>query len=250
MLAFVHIEKTAGTTINLILRQSFGVRHCDVLYRNVCDEAVVAQEIAFVRWCHPGLMSIAGHGLLPRGIDDTDIHLYTFLRDPVARCISHYQYQVQVMGKQISFVDWLRIDKYQNMQTKKLVGAENPMEAKILLKDRFLFVGLVERFDESIQALAAVSPYPLNTVYKIKNVARDHVLRQQLLSEPRTRNLIEDANQADIEIYGYVKNELCPKLIKNSPAPRQSDQTSAPVRYWSNVAFRNIVYKPLHWLLR
>jgi hypothetical protein len=30
MYAFVHIEKTAGSCLNTILRRSFGMRHCDI----------------------------------------------------------------------------------------------------------------------------------------------------------------------------------------------------------------------------
>ena len=30
LLVFVHINKTAGTTLRFILRSSYGARHCDV----------------------------------------------------------------------------------------------------------------------------------------------------------------------------------------------------------------------------
>ena len=50
MLTFIHIPKTAGSTMNLALRSSFGVRHCDVrkLYREndyVMEEDVQPQAV-------------------------------------------------------------------------------------------------------------------------------------------------------------------------------------------------------------
>lgn len=33
MYAFVHIEKTAGSTLNTIFRRSLGTRHCDIRLR-------------------------------------------------------------------------------------------------------------------------------------------------------------------------------------------------------------------------
>ena len=253
MIAFVHIEKAAGTTMNLILRQSFGLRHCDVKYRDVRDVSAVDDEITFARSCHFSLRSIAGHGLLPMGIHDSQIALYTLLREPVSRCVSHYQYQVERMGRRIAFKDWIRNKRYHDYQVTKIAGTRDLEKAKIILRERFFFVGLVERFDESIAALAALSPYPLDIRYRSKNVASREVISQSIRNDDGLRALIGQANSLDIALYEYAKTELYPHFLEMAAS---RERMFLPSKYRSrlcllgNKAWRNFVYKPLYALLR
>ncbi len=63
MLVFVHINKTAGSTVRYILRSSYGPRHCDVEpWRARWDEQPFsAADLRRVRRFYPQLASIAGH---------------------------------------------------------------------------------------------------------------------------------------------------------------------------------------------
>ena len=89
LIAYVHVMKTGGQTMCDILRQSFPGRHCDLQARGVAT----AEDLRFARRFYPGLLSVAGHGVVPLGdlaAACDSIRYFVFLRDPVERCVSHY----------------------------------------------------------------------------------------------------------------------------------------------------------------
>src|SRR5215468_545457 len=73
MYAFVHIEKTGGSTLNTIFRRSFGARHCDVrlpLAKRPNDRhddrvCVQAEDLRRVRRLYRNLRGISGHNVKP-----------------------------------------------------------------------------------------------------------------------------------------------------------------------------------------
>ena len=105
MYAFVHIERTGGSTVISILRRSFGTRHCDIrlplakrrgdrpqhqLDRRVLVDAAVLRRVTRL---YRNVKGIAGHNVKPYsdlGLSNPDIRFFTFLRDPVARLRSHF----------------------------------------------------------------------------------------------------------------------------------------------------------------
>ena len=101
MYAFVHIEKTAGTTLHSILRRSFGTGHCDIRLpfskrgpvdsdnRNVVDAA----DLKRVKRIYRSLRGISGHDVKPYSnleLECPEIRYFTFLRDPRRRFLSHF----------------------------------------------------------------------------------------------------------------------------------------------------------------
>ncbi len=62
MIIFVHIPKTAGTTFRYILRNSFGLSHCDTTHtrRKLFDLG----QLNAARKMFPGLKSIGGHNVI------------------------------------------------------------------------------------------------------------------------------------------------------------------------------------------
>ena len=128
MLVFVHINKTAGSTVRYILRSSYGSRHCDVEpWRGRWDEQPFsAADLRRVRRFYPHLASIAGHRITGHvDLDDegTKLAYFTFLRDPVALCASRFQYHVDHRGKRdLVFDDWIERDWLRNAQTTRIAG--------------------------------------------------------------------------------------------------------------------------------
>ena len=162
MYAFVHIEKTAGTTMNSILRRSFGTGHCDIrlpLAKRLVKyeptdryKVVETADLQRVKRIYRNLRGIAGHQVkvysdLAQGYPD--ICFFTFLRDPVKRYCSHYLTRAGLPSSQV-FDRWLASPWTHNWQTKMIAGECNAQKAIDLLATRFAFVGLVERFDESL----------------------------------------------------------------------------------------------------
>jgi len=85
VIAFVHIQKTAGTTTKFILRNSFGSRHSDVNPVDPTrDKPFESADLDFALTVIPGLRSISGHQIIePTRHLAGRVMPYTMLRDPV-----------------------------------------------------------------------------------------------------------------------------------------------------------------------
>lgn len=264
MLAFVHIEKTAGQTIIRILRRSLGVHHCDVEPWCKSDDFFSAKDYRLLQRLYPRLRSIAGHKVKPYSDLDQaceSVRYFTFLRHPVVRCASNYQFQVQKMGKRISFDDWIALERYQNLHTRKIAGAADLESAIEILESKFCFVGLVEAFDESLLMLRlAVNAADIDIRYRRANVASDNRIKNELLSNPGTRESLVAANQIDLALYNYVKREIWSRQRQDYRGPLNGDvgrfQEHVEPRVYHNANMilnrlkRNALYKPARSLYR
>jgi hypothetical protein len=214
MLALVHIHKTAGTTLDDILARSYGVRHCYLPPVNG-KTWLSADDYRRVQKLCPPLDSIAGHyvsAFSDLDIARPDIRYYTFLREPLVRCASHYQYQLQQQGKRYPFEEWIVRHVKRNPQTARIAGRNGTVSDAIeMLKTRFFFTGLVERFDESLVIFRQrVGDPRLAIGYRRRRVAENDDIKNELLADSRTRALIIEANRLDIELYEYAIEHLYP----------------------------------------
>ena len=162
MYAFVHIEKTAGTTLTSILRRSYGTRHCDVRLpvakrhrgkgRTDQHELVEAVDLRRVRRIYRNLRGIAGHHVKAFSnleLACPEIRYFAFLRDPIKRYRSHFLTRA-ASHRTEEFEAWLAAPWTHNWQTKMIAGEPSAQKAIDMLAARFGFVGTTERFDESL----------------------------------------------------------------------------------------------------
>ncbi|MEJ2558699.1 MAG: hypothetical protein P8186_21295 [Anaerolineae bacterium] len=179
MLVFIHINKTGGTTVSHILRSSYGLRHCQVepWHARWTDPPFSAHDLQRLRRVYPNLKSIAGHrifGHVDLQENGTEFRYFTLMRDPLKSCASRFQYKVQVSGKKnLVFEEWIQQDWTRNHQTKWIAGVDDVAEAIRIIQAKNIFVGLAERFDESMVLLKALMANDLSISYKRVNVARD-----------------------------------------------------------------------------
>ena len=274
MYAFVHIEKTGGSTLNTILRRSFGARHCDIRLplakrqgdvhdHRVCVEAA---DLRRVRRIYRALRGIAGHNVKPYAdlaTEFREIRFVTMLRDPAARFRSHFINRAPGHDRQ-SFESWLANHWVRNWQTKMIAGEPSAAKAIELIAARFGFVGLTERFDESLLLLAQWLLDPeLQVVYRSANRTSDK-LRPRDLSRQRSDmsyldcseigEQIRAANIEDQKVYDYVARNIFPRqladyrgdLAANLEELRRRNSNSGQLRepLWGRI-MRNYVYKPL-----
>ncbi len=216
MLVFVHINKTAGSTVRYILRSSYGLRHCDVepWHSAHDDPPFSSDDLRRVRRLYPRLASIAGHRITGYAdLEDrgTELAYFTILRDPLKLCASRFQYHVDHRRKKtLVFDEWIQRDWLRNAQTQRIAGTQNAEDAIRIIGERGMFVGLTERFDESVVLLKALRARDLNIAYSPVNVARKGSIAASLLGDSRTRQALIDANRADLALYEYVANDLYP----------------------------------------
>jgi len=253
MLAHVHIMKTAGQTVRGILRQSFVGTHCDLLARR----GATTRDLIWARRFYPELKSIAGHGVLPHANlhqAEPSLRYFTFLRDPVQRCVSHYQFSFPKKRHFPPFEEWIR--EHANFQTQILCGTEDACRAIEVLEKRIEFVGLVERFNESLILLQQwCGDQTLDLHYQSINVATDNTIKKRLLSDPKVMALIEEFHQQDCEVFRYARDVIYPRqtkqfgpLLAQAVADLEAElpgPTILSFQQFVAAAKRNVLYKPM-----
>ena len=265
MLVFIHINKTAGRTVRYILRSTFGLRHCEVepWHAGRDDRPFSTQDLQRVRKLYPRLESIAGHhltGHVDLQENGTEFKYFTFMRDPLKTCASRFQYNVQYRGKKnLVFEEWIQQDWTRNAQTKRIAGVPDVDEAIRVIQDKNIFVGLAEGFDESIVLLKALLANDLNISYRRVNVARDNTIKERLLSNETTRQMLIEANQADLALYNFVRQELYPNYQQEYGATLEADVADYQQNRDNNFNNWNLtlsrmkqftLYKPLLYLFQ
>jgi len=255
MIAFIHIEKTAGQTIKWILRSSFGIRHCDVepWRRRKSPYPFSPEDLRRLRKIYPSLRSIAGHTVVPfTGLEEAcpEIQYFTFLRDPIKQCASYYQYLVDRHGKSEPFDKWIHSEWPRNMQTKRIAGVADAEYAYRLILKKKIFVGLLEAFDESLQMLKTNIIPNLNIAYIRRNTAPQQVIAERLLRSSSSLEQLLEATQVDRALYERVNQELYPSyqrqyITKTGEQLMEVDikQNYNQVNIFLNRAYRNLVYK-------
>jgi hypothetical protein len=274
MYAFVHIEKTGGTTLHSILRRSFGTRHCDIrlpLAKRSADKHdlrphVDAADLRRARRLYRNLRGISGH--IVRAYADLsdecpELQFFTFLREPLSRYRSHFLNR-GIRYNRADFDRWFSDSRLHNWQTKMIAGEPNGEKAIELLTNRFGMVGLTERFDESLLLLgdwlcdSDFHPeYQRLNQLAHKRRPRD-IAREKsdtgYLELDEVRAQIHEANAEDLKVYDYVTQtvyarqvaaydgDLEADLEKFRERNRRGERLAEPG--WSSF-MRNYVYKPL-----
>ena len=246
-IVFLHIPKTGGVTLRRALKWKYPSR---MLYEETLSKPLEAldqvplseRERARVVSGH---LHYGVHEYIPR-----ECEYITVLREPVARVVSSYHYilghskhwlHADLMRASDPLEELLRIDpSVDNHQTRmvsgrgggeiasrtaKPLGSDALEQAKRNL-ERFLVVGLTERFDETFillrRALGWRLPY-----YVTANVASG--------PKPMTesaRELIRERNQLDLELYRFADELLSAAVAEQGPSfPREV----AAFKAWNRV---------------
>ncbi len=274
MYAFVHIDKTAGTTLNAILRRSLGTRHCDIrlpIAKRRADGrdhrgVVEASDLRRVRRLYRNLRGIAGHNVKPFAdlpAECPEIRFFTVLRDPVARFRSHFLNRSGRYTRE-DFERWTGSAWVQNWQARMIAGEACADKAIALLESRFGFVGLTERFDESLLLMGQwlreprfrAEYRPLNQLSQ-KRRPRDIARQQTDTSYLQTDDalaLMRAANAEDQKVYDYVTSTMYPRQVAGYQGELAADVRRLQQRRETagrltepmlSRLVRNYVYKPL-----
>ena len=219
---------------------------------------VSASEIERCMRVYRKLESVSGHGIVPY-VDLRErfpgIRLYTFLRDPLQRCASDYQFRVTNGGLKMSFDEWIETPVARNRQTVHLCGREDADLARAILAKEVGFVGLTERFNRSLvlfQRWCGESRVDIR--YRPKNVTRNSRIKRELLTNLQTRRKLIEANREDIRLYEHAVRYVYPQQ-EEAYGPHLDRDVEAfeafniprPVypRQLPSLLLRELVYKPL-----
>jgi hypothetical protein len=221
---FLHIGKTAGSTMRQVLRRQFSPSQVMVVRSPVRNPRRLRREDTLEHFAslpeaerlRPRLIlghTIFGlHELVPR--PSTYI---TLLRDPVALVQSQYHYVRRTPGhwlydtaRSMSLEEYIRSGvslEMDNSQTRALSGdvsteygrctPEMLATATQHIEERFTLVGMTERFDETLVLLGSAFGWS-RLAYVRANVAPG---RQRRDLPAETRRLIEVRNELDMNLY-------------------------------------------------
>lgn len=229
-LIFLHIPKTAGTTLNRIIEWQYDPR---LIYtvdpyqiRATASRLKTLSEARRRR-----LRVVRGHLLygihecLPQG--GTYI---TMLRDPVKRVLSSYQFILRrplhplhrkLKAKGIGVEEFLKFTaNRQNLQTKMLAGVPyvGPCDEQTLARAKehatksFRVVGISERFHESLLLIASSFGWDI-PYYENRKVSKNRPA-----VDPATVELIRQHNPYDLELYEFGRQRFEEDMVRNADA--------------------------------
>lgn len=191
-------------------------------WSNEPDNFFSAKELRILRRIHPTIKGIGGHTTRTYAGYEAEIKepifYFTFLRDPIARYLSHLNHQVNKMDVAWSVGDFLKETRFNNLMTIRVAGCEDLELAKRRLRDDFGMVGLFESYDESLVILSRmIFGAPNKLQYEHMNDSINEVkLRFDDLS-PEFKERVIANNSLDIDLYDWVKKEIFPAYLNNYP---------------------------------
>lgn len=234
---FVHIPKTAGTTLRVLFTQQYAQQPWFVIHHDIpAERALLEKTPASVRATYRmifGHMAWGWHRYVPEG----RAYAYTtMLREPVERVLSlfsHCRVSQHYLGAALQGhdIEWFLTSgvtgRADNAMVRQLCGRDWFTEQKPwsdthiplghltdvdlkAAKDNLrscALVGVTERFDDYLDAGKTEFGWRFGGYQRV-NVTRWERLRQQDLT-PRQRQAIEQATWMDRELY-----ELAAKLAR------------------------------------
>ncbi|MEO8044949.1 MAG: sulfotransferase family 2 domain-containing protein [Spartobacteria bacterium] len=232
-LIFLHIPKTAGTTLNRIIEWQYSplaiftmdpyrIRATAERFKRLPEGR--RRRLRVVR----GHLTYGIHEFLPQGAS-----YITILREPVARVLSAYYFVLRrplnplhrkLKKERLSIEDCIRLfPQRQNLQCRFIAGVEDTATngerlldlAKENLAKSFSVVGISERFEESLMLMAKTFDWRIPS-YENWKVAKT---RPQI--DPGAVELIREHNRLDLELYEFGKGLFEENLRKKEAAVRE-----------------------------
>lgn len=220
LIIFLHLPKTAGTTLARIIERQYEPQTILHLYESnfgVELTAVPATRMDLLRVVM-GHFYFGVHTFVP----SSSTYL-TMLRDPVDRVVSHYHfvrhqpshylYEAASRMSLAEYVQFCNRQEPNNDQVRLLAGNVNRPNfgtctddmlaaAKKNLASRFSVVGLTEEFDASVLLMKRTFGWR-NPFYGSENIGAVRSRKKNI--PPETLRLIKAYNTLDFELYRYAR---------------------------------------------
>lgn len=262
ILAFAHIPKTAGTTLLHILRYNYFMRCIDVQPLSKRSSGIFSSgDMRKILLINPFIQCIVGHSVRPYSdLKEVycNIKYITILRDPINRCISHYQQRVKKFGE-ISLKEFLSREWVPNLQTRFIAGSLDLYAAKKILSENFFVIGILEELDEFLILLSKKLKFDIKDMsYTVKRVTKDKNKKNALRRE--YKDFIIESHQLDIELYDYTRKVILPKQKSMYGQSFEEDVASfrnrntvinrKPSRPYIDYLIRKLYYRPIIQTIR
>lgn len=230
LVLFIHIPKTAGTTLRSIIIKEY---HPKIwyLYTKYREKPLNRQSIIEKIKKNHHLKCICGHigfgiwspytgeSVLTHYQPERPITYISMLRDPIDQVISHYYFLQTIFLPRndpnhillkTSFEEFIKMKQYTNLQTLYIAGGSLDLQmAKENITKHFKVVGITERFNESVFLMKKELGWK-NIHYKKQNITPNRPSKDTL--SRHVIDMIKKYNQLDIELYHYARQLLERKI--------------------------------------
>ena len=238
-----HLFKNAGSSVDAILKSNFPTQWVTREFNSTYD--FNQQQVAL--WCEQEsqVVAFSSHTALlpPPKIADTTVFPILFIRHPIDRIASAYEFEKHqdgdspaiLLARNNSLAGYIehhlsheRISQCRNFQSHRLAQFSNAnnsadmLEAALHAIGQLPFIGLVDAFEESLQRLThwLLPHFPdFEAVAVAKNVRRGDMdlparlaAIQKEIGDECYQQLL-DANSDDMAVYEQIKNTYGKKQI-------------------------------------
>lgn len=197
-LLFIHIPKTAGSSLRVAAKMFFGDDKAIFDYGPVSNETspgICEYEYEKKDRYGCGINVIdksrflSGHFSYPKYAPLYEAkQVVTFVRDPFEQVRSHYEHFVRHHGYDKDFEVFISSPQFSNIQSKALAGS---------VIDSIGFVGLTEQYNDSIRVLNAYYGIEIPVLDINKNDSK----KDQYEFTEKERDLIKQNNKQDLALY-------------------------------------------------
>jgi len=236
-IVFLHVPKTAGTTIRGIAYSHYGEARIAPIYPGEPMYLGIEEFAKLPEAQRDCADFVIGHVMFGfhRHLSGKRPYRYaTMLREPIRRCASLYDHFAarHFRGAPPAIAALLERPEgfqFNNHQTRTLSGMHAPLgkcpramldKAKENVEQAFVYLGITELFDESLLFAEAVLGWPLRP-YEARNVsARNPGWQLHQIADTADKKEIdrlEELNSLDRELYDYARARFLAQLRSTVP---------------------------------
>jgi hypothetical protein len=204
-LVFIHIPKTAGTSLRLLLESNYKETERRAIYSHQDLDEQLASALN-----DPKVKCIYGHFPLRPIIAESNATVVTLFREPIARSMSHYNHyskrmnekHAQLMEGIDSPEDFTKLVQSNNRQTAFMSGYLNQKE---FLEDKDVLEKALANFDR-LDAVGFTEHYAASIAYfgeqfGWKNTLVEHHNSGGEKKEVAAKAVWESMNEYDLPLY-------------------------------------------------
>lgn len=238
-LMFLHLPKTAGSTLRRIIERQFGIDAVYAIGEPTSDS--IDRLLELPRQRLDSLRAVVGH--VPFGLHELlpwPVAYVTLIREPVDRIVSHFHFALRTPGSPLAteveaagrslrrYVEEAPSGPYFNDGQTRLLGSPDARQAppatetaleraKARLASAFSVVGLTERFDESLALLRGAFGWRRARYHREKvgwnRPPMDDIPQEDLRA-------VADRNRLDADLYAFAVERFA-EAVAAAPAGRR-----------------------------
>ncbi len=210
-LLFIHIPKTAGTSLRMAAHCYYGGNNLLLDYGVNSDEtSPCIQKYIYTnhdRYRFSQYLDERNTSFLAGHFHDMKYsplfparNVISFLREPYEQVVSHYEHFVRLHGYENKFSDFVQEERFVNFQSKLL--RSRPLEM-------FGLIGITEEYGASLDLLNWLYGIELPAMKVNQNASKN---REKYKVDPEKLELVKEHNAQDFEFYDKAKELLGQRL--------------------------------------